>query len=232
MGTARDNLDVSYEEALVEEFARRFEVKPLLSLEGHSLSIRAKELVPLEKALQFMLFPCDIGTESISLVTCAPAGNRLFEALARITSPRFKPYVSTFSIVMTVITSIYGLQSNAASMAGWRRPRPNISPIPEAVERAVTRHLSLSGRILGLVKGRFQLAEGSGKAQGREILNAAWLLDAISVTRDGSISLCGERVAFGYDARRVRRRIEDTIRKTADSNDILQLALQLGVNIV
>lgn len=54
---------------------------------------------------------------------------------------------------------------------------------------------------------------------------------AISIAEDGSICICGERIQSGWDTIRIRRRLEDHLRKSASASEIIHTAFILGVNI-
>ena len=54
---------------------------------------------------------------------------------------------------------------------------------------------------------------------------------AISIAEDGSICICGERVQSGWDTIRIRRRLEDHLRKSASASEIIRTAFILGVKI-
>jgi len=52
---------------------------------------------------------------------------------------------------------------------------------------------------------------------------------AISIEEDGTISLCGECIQSGWDTIKIRRRLEDHLRKSASASEIIQTAFILGV---
>jgi hypothetical protein len=52
---------------------------------------------------------------------------------------------------------------------------------------------------------------------------------AISIAEDGSVCICGERVQSGWDTIRIRRRLEDHLRKSASASEIIHTAFILGV---
>ena len=54
---------------------------------------------------------------------------------------------------------------------------------------------------------------------------------AIRIEEDGSISLCGECIQSGWDTIRIRRRLEEHLRKSASASEIINCALFLGVKI-
>jgi hypothetical protein len=52
---------------------------------------------------------------------------------------------------------------------------------------------------------------------------------AISIAEDGSICICGEHIPSGWDTTRIRRRLEDHLRKSASASEIIHTAFILGV---
>jgi hypothetical protein len=97
----------------------------------------------------------------------------------------------------------------------------------ESVLKIVTSHLRRSHlSIEACDNGNYRLVSG--------ILNIntaykAFQEGAISIAEDGSISICGERVQSGWDTTRIRRRLEDHLRKSASASEIIHTAFILGV---
>lgn len=54
---------------------------------------------------------------------------------------------------------------------------------------------------------------------------------AIRFEEDGSISFCGEFINPKWDTVRIRRKVEEYLRKSASTSEIIKLADCLGINI-
>lgn len=214
---------------LVHALAEQFGAKSLFSLEGHELSTNAKEIVPFERALVHMVFPLDVKKHSMGLATCDPA-SYYFGLLVSVRRPVVTAYVAPFSLVLKAIASTYEAPD---MLSGHRRElfRFGGFAIPDAVRRAVMSYLVTTGNILTFENGKFVLEKMDIGKMRQGSINAAWLLGAISMASNGTVMVCGNRVPLLFDSRKIRRRVEDILRKKTCSDDILSLALMLGVNI-
>jgi len=217
------------EKDLVCALAEQFGARPLFSLDCHELSVNAKEIVPVERALGHMVFPVDVNKHSLGLVTCDPASN-YFGLLVSVLRPVVTAYVAPFSLVLKAIALSYDVPDMISSQR-QEIFRFGGFAIPEAVKRTVMRYLIMSGNILTFDDGKFILKKQEIGKMSQGSINAAWLLGAISIASGGTINVCGESIPFLFDSRKVRRRVEEILRRRACSNEILSLALMLGVNL-
>jgi hypothetical protein len=229
IGSALVEMGFLCEKDLVCALAEQFGAKPLFSLDCHELSMRAKEIVPVERALGHMVFPLDVKKHSLGLVTCDPASD-YFGLLASVRKPVVTAYVATFSLVLKAIALLYEVPD---MISGQTQEifRFGGFAIPEAVKKTVMRYLIMSGNILTFDDGKFILKKQDIGKMPQGSINAAWLLGAISIASDGTINVCGESIPFLFDSRKIRRRVEDILRRRACSKEILSLALMLGVNL-
>lgn len=62
-------------------------------------------------------------------------------------------------------------------------------------------------------------------------LSQAFQDGAIRIEEDGAIFLCGELIQPGWDTVKIRRRVEDYLRKSASVSEIIHIADCLGVSI-
>ena len=66
-------------------------------------------------------------------------------------------------------------------------------------------------------------------------VDATWLMDVSGeayLTPDGTcIEFDGERIAVKFDKTKIRRRVEDALRKTVSAADLLAVAVKLGVKL-
>jgi hypothetical protein len=229
IGSVLVEMGLISEKDLVYALARQYGAKPLFSLDGHELSPNAKDIVPVERALRHMVFPFNIRKHTLSLATCDPASH-YFGLMVRVRRPVVTPYVAPFNLVLKAIASTYEVP---VMLSDQRQEifRFGGFTIPDAVRKAVMSYLVKTGNILTFDDGKFTLKKKGIGNMPQGSINAAWLLGAISIASDGTVMVCGKRIPFLFDSRKLRRRVEDILRKKSCSNEILTLALMLGANI-
>lgn len=54
---------------------------------------------------------------------------------------------------------------------------------------------------------------------------------AVSISENGSIRICGIQIRSDWDTVKIRRRVEDHLRKSASPEDIIRIASCLGVKL-
>ena len=101
-------------------------------------------------------------------------------------------------------------------------------------------HASAIGNIYGPVgsRGLFKTADG-GKTwtkltEGLPNINVvikAFRDQAISIAEDGTIHLFGIYLPSGWDTVRIRRKVEDHLRKISSTEEIIRIASCLGVRL-
>ena len=94
--------------------------------------------------------------------------------------------------------------------------------------RIVVTHLKHNRLNIESVEGRYRLSAGTPDINS---INQAFQDGEIRVEEDGAISLCGESIHPRWDTVRIRRRVEDYLRKSASTSEIIKTANCLGVSI-
>lgn len=99
---------------------------------------------------------------------------------------------------------------------------------PNESMKAVISYLRRIRQTVVYVEGEYALIEGIPNI---DAIRQACEDGAVSMTEDGSILLCGIMITSNWDTVRIRRRIEDHLRKSASKQDIIRIAACLGVTI-
>ncbi|RQW84527.1 MAG: hypothetical protein EHM79_13670 [Geobacter sp.] len=98
----------------------------------------------------------------------------------------------------------------------------------EAAMKVVHSYLRRTGQTLRFCDGGYSLSEG---APNIETIEQAFRHGAIQLAGDGSIMICGTDIPPQWDTVKIRRRIEDHLRKSASKGDIIRIAACLGVKM-
>ncbi|SNB45416.1 hypothetical protein SAMN06269301_0829 [Geobacter sp. DSM 9736] len=101
-------------------------------------------------------------------------------------------------------------------------------PLPYEMTKAVISYLRRIGKTVACVGGTTMLIDGSPN---HNTIREACLNGGIYMTDNGFINVCGTRIDFDLDRTRVRRRIEDHLRKSASNQDIVRIAACLGIKL-
>lgn len=101
--------------------------------------------------------------------------------------------------------------------------RPN-----NEILRIVVNYLKHNRLTIEAVEGRYRLTDGIPNIN---LINQAFQDGAIRIEEDGAISFCGESIHPRWDTVRIRRRVEDYLRKSASTAEIIKTANCLGVSI-
>lgn len=101
-------------------------------------------------------------------------------------------------------------------------------PFPEEAMKAVFSYLRRTGKTITCIQGEYALAQG--------VLNIGTIEQAcsdraISIQENGSILICGVSIPYEWDTIRIRRRIEDHLRKSASNEDLIRIAACLGIRL-
>lgn len=99
---------------------------------------------------------------------------------------------------------------------------------PGEAINAVFSYLRRTRQAIGFVEGEYALIEGVPDVYA---IRQACEDGAVSMAEDGSIQVCGIVIASNWDTVRIRRRIEDHLRKSASKQDIIRVAACLGVKL-
>lgn len=94
--------------------------------------------------------------------------------------------------------------------------------------KVVFSYLRRTGRSLRFHQGGFMLGDGVPNV---DTIEQAFRQGAIQLAGDGSIMICGNEIPPQWDTVKIRRRIEDHLRKSASKGDIIRIAACLGVKM-
>ena len=101
--------------------------------------------------------------------------------------------------------------------------RPN-----NEIVKIVFNYLKHSQRLIEVDEGSYRLIQGNPNIN---TISRAFQDGAIRIEEDGTIYLCGEYIHPKWDTVRIRRKVEDYLRKSASTSEIIQIADYLGVSI-
>jgi len=101
-------------------------------------------------------------------------------------------------------------------------------PIPDEIMKIVVSYLRKSGQTVVISEGSFVLVKGTPNVI---VIEQACSDSAVSLTEDGSIQVCGTRIMPEMDIVKIRRRVEDHLRKSASKQDIIRIAACLGIKL-
>ena len=96
------------------------------------------------------------------------------------------------------------------------------------ISRIVVNHLKHNRLTIEAIEGRYRLSAGIANIN---LINQAFQDGEIRIEDDGAISLCGESIHPRWDTVRIRRRVEEYLRKSASTAEIIKTASCLGVSI-
>ena len=98
----------------------------------------------------------------------------------------------------------------------------------EAAMKVVISYLRRTGQSLRFDHKGYSLGDGVPNVA---IIERAFRDGAIQLEPDGSIRICGIDIPAQWDTVKIRRRIEDHLRKSATMRDIIRIAACLGVKM-
>ncbi|MDD2732614.1 MAG: hypothetical protein PHF56_01635 [Desulfuromonadaceae bacterium] len=101
-------------------------------------------------------------------------------------------------------------------------------PFPDEAMKTVVSYLRRSGQTVIFSEGSFVLGKGTPNIN---VIGQACADGAVSLTEEGSIQICGRRIMPEMDTVKLRRRVEDHLRKSASKQDIIRIAACLGVRL-
>jgi hypothetical protein len=101
-------------------------------------------------------------------------------------------------------------------------------PIPDDAQKIVIAYLRHEGLTITHADDSYRLSKGIPNVN---LIGQAFLDRAISIAEDGSLLICGIYLPSGWDTVRIRRRVEDHLRKTASTEEIIRIASCLGVKL-
>lgn len=97
---------------------------------------------------------------------------------------------------------------------------------PNKGHKIVMAYLRKTGQTLTLFEGAFSLTRGAAEFT---IIEQACRARAILLTPTGQIRICGIEIHTEWDMPRIRRRVEDHLRKSASEEEIIRIAACLGL---
>ncbi|GAM08418.1 hypothetical protein KI809_02520 [Geobacter pelophilus] len=101
-------------------------------------------------------------------------------------------------------------------------------PFPDEAMKTVVSYLRRSGQTVVYSEGSFVLNKGTPNLT---VIGQAYANGAVSLTEDGSIQVCGVRIIAEMDTIKLRRKVEDHLRKSASKQDIIRIAACLGIRL-
>lgn len=101
--------------------------------------------------------------------------------------------------------------------------RPN-----NEIVKIVFKYLKHSQRLIEVDEGSYRLIPGNPNINS---ITRAFHDGEIKIEEDGAIYICGEHIHPKWDTVRIRRKVEDYLRKSASISEIIQVADCLGVSI-
>jgi len=99
---------------------------------------------------------------------------------------------------------------------------------PNEAIKTVFSYLRRTRQTITCTEGRYALVNGIPNIND---LEKACRDRAVSIALDGSIQICGNQIRPEWDTVRIRRRVEDHLRKCASPEDIIRIASCLGVKL-
>ena len=99
---------------------------------------------------------------------------------------------------------------------------------PDQALKTVISYLHRTGQTLTYSEGAYTLTRGVPDIR---IIEQACCACAISLTANGLIRICGIDILPGWDTVKIRRRVEDYLRKSASREEIIRIASCLGVKL-
>ncbi len=97
---------------------------------------------------------------------------------------------------------------------------------PKHGHKIVMAYLRKTGQTLTFSGGAFSLARGIPEFT---IIERACRARAIYLASNGQIRVCGVEIGTEWDMARIRRRVEDHLRKSASEEEIIRIATCLGL---
>lgn len=99
---------------------------------------------------------------------------------------------------------------------------------PDDVIRIVTEYLRYEGLTIIKADDSYQLAEGNPNIN---VIRQAFHDRAVSIAEDGSLLMCGICLASNWNTGRIRRKVENHLRKVATTEEIICIASCLGIKL-
>lgn len=99
---------------------------------------------------------------------------------------------------------------------------------PNEAMKTVISYLRRTRQTITCTEGKYALVDGVPDTNDIE---QACRDRAVSIALDGSIQICGIQIRTEWDTARIRRRVEDHLRKNASPVDIIRIASCLGVKL-
>jgi len=101
-------------------------------------------------------------------------------------------------------------------------------PLPTEALHAVFSYLRRTGQGITCENGEYLLSQGRPN---RNLIAQAYQDGAITLTATGTLTVCGVQIPTALDTTKIRGRVEDHLRKSASSRDIIRIAACLGLRL-
>ena len=99
---------------------------------------------------------------------------------------------------------------------------------PNEAMKTVISYLRRTRQTITCTEGTYSLVNGIPNS---DDIEQASRDRAVSIVENGSIEICGIQIRPEWDTVRIRRRVEDHLRKSASPEDIIRIASYLGVKL-
>ena len=99
---------------------------------------------------------------------------------------------------------------------------------PNDATKTVISYLRRTRQTITCTEGKCALVNGIPNIEDIEL---ACQNRAVSLTANGSIQICGIQIRPAWDTVRIRRKVEDHLRKCASPADIIRIASCLGLEL-
>lgn len=106
-------------------------------------------------------------------------------------------------------------------------------PLSSSVKKVALAHLRKQGLcVCGDGTGAVVLRSSSDAQFAEPVsLEDAWRGGVLLVKEDGCLELCGQKLPAQWDQGKIRRRLEDRLRKISTTQELIRVAACLGVDV-
>jgi hypothetical protein len=101
-------------------------------------------------------------------------------------------------------------------------------PFPDETLKAVVSYLRRTGQTIACEEGAYLITKGRPNSA---VIAQACADGAVTLSVDGSLLVCGTQILTELDTAKIRRRVEDHLRKVASKQDIIRIAACLGLSL-
>lgn len=98
----------------------------------------------------------------------------------------------------------------------------------DQILKSVIDHLRRTGQTFTFSNGAYSLTRGEADVK---IVEKACLENTVSLSESGMIRIGDIEIPAGWDTAKIRRRVEDHLRRKASREEIIRIAACLGVRL-